>query len=153
MPLSPFCPLEYHWIGVVTEVPFEWTAANTDKVLNAALDLAKIAFGAILGAKLTQWQKRRDKRADQEHRLSQLVLRVRTNPVANDMAGELISMRNFFLNDCPELLRSPGNQDFFGKWLNDPTISLLAETRASGFWTKEKLEELNRDLGTLEHPK
>jgi len=29
-------------------------------------------------------------------------------------------------------------------------MSLIAETRASGFWTKEKIEELHRDLDQLD---
>jgi len=45
-----------------------------------------------------------------------------------------------------ELLIPQENQQFFRKWANNPTISLLAETRASGYWTKEKFEELHRDL-------
>jgi hypothetical protein len=128
-----------------------WTAAQTDKVLSTVLDLVKVAFGAFCGASLTYWQRHRDTRETRRHRLTQLILRVKVNPVANDIAGELIKLRNFFLDEAPELLlRSKKNQEFFRKWSNNPTISLLAETRASGFWTKEKIEELHRDLDALE---
>ena len=61
----------------------EWTAAQTDKLLTTALDLAKVAFGAIFGAKFTQWQKGRESRIAQEHKLEKLILRVKVQPVPN----------------------------------------------------------------------
>jgi hypothetical protein len=129
----------------------EWTAAQTDKLLATALDLAKVAFGAIFGAKFTQWQKGRESRIAQEHSLRKLILRVKVQPVANDIAGELLKLRSFLLDEAPELLlHSERHQEFFRKWANNPTISLVAETRATGFWTREKIEELHRDLDALE---
>lgn len=90
----------------------------------------------------------KDARTAQQRNLAKLVLRVKAQPVANDVAGELLKLREFFL-EAPELLIPQENQQFFRKWANNPTISLLAETRASGYWTKEKFEELHRDLDTL----
>jgi hypothetical protein len=95
-----------------SKMPLEWTAAQTDKVVNTALDLIKIAFGAIFGAGLSRWQERKKTRDQQERKLSQLVLRVMANRIVNDLASELIAMRNFFLNAAPELLRSRNNQEF-----------------------------------------
>lgn len=129
------------------DVPFESTAAHTDKVLGTVLDLVKVGFGALFGAKFTEWQKRRQKRLSQEGKLSSLTLRIMTNPLVNNFPSELIKMRNFFLDECPELLRSERNRDFFKKWLND--VSVLT---SFGVWTKDKLEELHRDLQHLQPP-
>jgi predicted nucleotide-binding protein len=90
----------------------------------------------------------RNARVAQQSKLAKLVLRVRAQRVANDIAGELMKLREFFLDEAPELLSK--NQEFFDKWPNDTTISLLAETRATGYWTKEKIEELYRDLDSLD---
>ncbi len=87
-------------------------------------------------------------RAAQQRNLAKLILRAKSQSVTNDVAGELLKLREFFL-EVPELLRYQKNQEFFRKWANDPTISLLAETRASGYWTNERLEELYRDLDAL----
>jgi hypothetical protein len=84
----------------------------------------------------------------QQHKLAKLVLRVKAQSVANNIAGELMKLREFFLVESPELLTK--HQEFFRKWPNNPTISLLAETRANGYSTKEKVEELHRDLDTLD---
>ena len=90
-------------------------------------------------------------RLAQQNKLAKLVLRIKTQPVTNDIAGELLKLREFFLDEAPDLLvSSRTNQEFFRKWPNNPTISLLAETRASGYWTKEKIEELHRDLDALD---
>ena len=86
-------------------------------------------------------------RLAQQSKLAKLVLRVKAQRVANDIAGELMKLRELFLDEAPELLMK--NQAFFNKWPNNTTISLLAETRATGYWTKEKIEELYRDLDTL----
>jgi len=68
----------------------------------------------------------------------------------NDIAGEILNLREFLLADPDSRLTTPTNQVFFRKWANNPTMSLIAETRASGFWTKEKIEELHRDLDQLD---
>lgn len=133
----------------------EWTAAQTDKVLNVALDLAKVAFGAIFGAKLAQWQRGRESRFAHKQTLTRLILRIKVQPVTNDIPAELIELRSFFLDEAPELLlRSKRNQEFFRKWPNNPTMSLLASTPGvEGFWTMEKINELRQDLDTIEIPK
>lgn len=87
-------------------------------------------------------------RLAQQNRLAKLVLRVKAQRVANDIAGELMKLREFFLDEAPDLRMK--NREFFDKWPNNTTISLLAETRATGYWTKERIEELYRDLDTLE---
>ena len=100
------------------------------------------ALGIKLGTIL------RDARVAQQRNLAKLVLRIKAQPVANDIAGELLKFREFFL-ESSELLRCEANQVFFRKWANNPTISLLAETRASGYWNNDKIQELHHDLDTL----
>jgi predicted nucleotide-binding protein len=116
------------------------------------LDLTRDARGGLRGKPTALGIKvdavLRNARVAQQSKLAKLVLRVRVLRVANDIAGELMKLREFFLDEAPELLSK--NQEFFDKWPNDTTISLLAETRATGYWTKEKIEELYRDLDSLD---
>jgi hypothetical protein len=130
-------------------MPSWWTTAQTDRVLSTVLDLVKVGFGAVFGAKFTQWQKRREKQDKQRDGIQRLVLRVLASPTLNDVPIELTKLREFFLDECPELLKVEKNLEFFKKWLNNTD----ATAQAIGYWNVPKWMELREDLRNLELPK
>lgn len=131
-------------------ITLPWTPALTDKVVSAVLDLAKVAFGAGLTWLLTSHTQKKAALRQRARRLSQLKIRIASQPIANYIANDLMQLREFFIEHHELLFERTENFEFWRKWLNDPSLSLMAG--ATGYWTKEKLQDMLTDLGRLNDP-
>lgn len=73
---------------------------------------------------------------------AQLVSTVNSYPLA------LTHLKNVIQDNAHVLIKNKPIVEFYSKWLSDPTLAV--ETEFIGYYTHEKIQELQNDLSKLE---
>ena len=117
---------------------------------HAALRLATLVVGPLVGAFIT-WlitsrASKRSEKAKLERELRRLTFSISSANVTNHLAPLLRQLKQFFLEHNELLEKHKVNFDFFRKWLQNPFLEV---DNAVFPWTKESLDELQREVRNL----
>jgi len=123
------------------------TSNKMDNYLNSIIVGVFGLVGVVLGFCLQLLANHLNEKKYVRKEFAEIRKSIYSTTIANNLFLELKKMKQYFIRH-PELLKKTENQTFYEKWLTIPFVD--EGFTGSGFWSKEKLEEMKRDLDKTE---